>query len=182
METFNSENEELITMAIRYQFDVELKDGYPQGIQTENGEALLVRMKNRDINNGLYGFIKIDDQYHLLVIEPNTQDTSVIRTKVIQVLDNVIAQFDDPTLDVWQWTTIFSQVIANSMVNPLAKQLFPKDEKGRYLFQDNFHSRICANMARYHLGDETLNEENVNAEPHALKQLIIEDIERTDDN
>ena len=149
-------------------------DGEKVEVPYGSTESILVQIHPHmnKYNNGVYFFKLQDGAYVLEVVIPNTADKSKLITDTVAGIENHFVTLDTADLDVYDLTKVFSHVLANIVAKPLAKNLFPASEFAQHHFTDIYYPRFLANMARYHLGDEGLMEESINAEPWVVKLMI----------
>lgn len=142
---------------------------YDKILNTERGPLVMIDTVH---NDGIYILRHEDNVYMLEVVKPNTIDKSTLINKTIQAMDNLLNQVDVVDLEVYDLTRVYSHVLTNQVIKPLAKHMFPTDELKQHKFINVYLPRFLANMARYYMGDEQLMEEAVNSEPHLVKLMI----------
>ena len=142
---------------------------YNNLLNTERGSLVTMDTPH---NNGIYILRHEKNVYMLEVVKPNTINKSNLITQTIQTMDNLLNQVDVVDLEVYNLTQVYSHVVTNQVVKPLAKYMFPEDELKHKQFIHIYLPRLLANMARYYMGDEKLMEESVNSEPHLVKLMI----------
>ena len=124
-------------------------------------------------NNGVYMLHKLaGGEIVMEVIVPNDRDKGALVQKFVDQISNHIDGLDTFDLTVFDYTEIFGLVLANSVVKPLAKTLFPDDKLKQAKFADLYMPRFLSNMAHMYVGDGKLFEEGVNSEPYVVKIMI----------
>lgn len=139
-------------------------------LNTERGP--IVMMQNATFNNGIYIFRNEDGSYLLEILKPNTIDKSTLITQIVQTMDNQLSQVNVSDLEVYDLTQVYAHLIANQIIKPIAKHIYPDNELKQEHYVNIYMPRFLANVARYYIGDSTLIEETVNSEPHAVRLMI----------
>ena len=124
-------------------------------------------------NNGVYMLHKLaGGEIVMEVIVPNDRDKGALIQQFTDQISNYIDGLDTFDLTVFDYTEIFGLVLANSVVKPLAKTLFPDNKLKQAKFTDLYMPRFLSNMAHMYVGDGKLFEEGVNSEPYVVKIMI----------
>lgn len=144
-----------------------------QGVRTEFGDGLLVYALQREFNDGLYILYKTEDgRYELMVLVANTISKAPLVQKLIHDLDNYVHGQDLHELDAFNLVEVFAFFTANSFVKPIAKGLYPDDPLKQDQFVHIYYPRFLANVARYYMGDSTLDQEAVVSEPFLVRHIL----------
>ena len=98
---------------------------YNNLLNTERGPLVTMDTPH---NNGIYILRHEKNVYMLEVVKPNTINKSNLITQTIQTMDNLLNQVDVVDLEVYNLTQVYSHVVTNQVVKPLAKYMFPEDE------------------------------------------------------
>ena len=159
--TFEESSLDEIIPSLGYQF-VTHSDG--KRIQTERG--MIVTAFDRTFNDGFYIFRNDNGAYLLEVLKPNTIDKSELITTIIQTADNV------SDLEIYDLTQVYAHLLVNQVVKPMAQHIYPDNPVKQEQFVRIYLPRFMANAARYYMGDSTLVEEAVNAEPHVVRVAL----------
>lgn len=137
------------------------------------GVLMALSPDDNKYNNGVYMLHKMSGgEIVMEVIKPNTNDKGSLITHVIDSITNHIDGLDTSDMGVYDFTEAFGFVIANSVVKPLAKSLFPNDMSKQERFTLLYLPRFLANVAYVYSGDKNIREEGVNSEPYVLKMMI----------
>lgn len=149
---------------------------YPYGTTYQDGtHGVLMRLPDNDnkYNNGVYMLHKLKGgEIVMEVIVPNTRDKGNLIQTLTDSITNHVDGLDTFNLNVYDYVDIWGLVIANTVVKPLAKTLFPADAVKREKFTDLYMPRMLANIARLYAGDSKLFEEGINSEPYVVKMMI----------
>lgn len=151
---------------------------YKTLLNTERGPLVVMGTNH---NDGIYILRREGNVYMLEVVRTNTIDKSTLITQTIQSMDNLLNNVSVVDLDVYDLTQIYSHVLTNQVIKPLARHMFPENELKQQRFVHIYLPRFLANMARYYMGDEKLMEESVNSDPHLVK-MMIDNSPETDQN
>ncbi len=165
--TFEESSLDEIIPSLGYQF-VSNIDG--KRIQTERG--MIVTAFDRTFNDGFYIFRNDNGAYLLEVLKPNTIDKSELITTIIQTADNLLSQVNVSDLEIYDLTQVYAHLLVNQVVKPMAQHIYPDNPVKQEQFVRIYLPRFMANAARYYMGDSTLVEEAVNAEPHVVRVAL----------
>jgi len=165
--TFEESSLDEIIPSLGYQF-VTHSDG--KRIQTERG--IIVTAFDRTFNDGFYIFRNDNGAYLLEVLKPNTIDKSELITTIIQTADNLLSQVNVSDLEIYDLTQVYAHLLVNQVVKPMAQHIYPDNPVKQEQFVRIYLPRFMANAARYYMGDSTLVEEAVNAEPHVVRVAL----------
>jgi len=165
--TFEESSLDEIIPSLGYQF-VAHADG--KRIQTERG--MVVTAFDRTFNDGFYIFRNDNGAYLLEVLKPNTVDKSELITTIIQTADNLLSQLNVSDLEIYDLTQVYAHLLVNQVVKPMAQHIYPDNPVKQEQFVRIYLPRFMANAARYYMGDSTLVEEAVNAEPHVVRVAL----------
>ena len=165
--TFEESSLDEIIPSLGYQF-VTYSDG--KRIQTERG--MIVTAFDRTFNDGFYIFRNDNGAYLLEVLKPNTIDKSELITTIIQTADNLLSQVNVSDLEIYDLTQVYAHLLVNQVVKPMAQHIYPDNPVKQEQFVRIYLPRFMANAARYYMGDSTLVEEAVNAEPHVVRVAL----------
>ena len=165
--TFEESSLDEIIPSLGYQF-VAHEGG--RRIQTERG--MVVTPFDRTFNDGFYIFRNDSGAYLLEVLKPNTIDKSELITTIIQTADNLLSQINVSDLEIYDLTQVYAHLLVNQVIRPMARHIYPDDPVKQEHFARIYLPRFMANAARYYIGDTTLIEEAVNAEPHVIRVAI----------
>lgn len=165
--TFEESSLDEIIPSLGYQF-VAHADG--KRIQTERG--MVVTAFDRTFNDGFYIFRNDNGAYLLEVLKPNTVDKSELITTIIQTADNLLSQLNVSDLEIYDLTQVYAHLLVNQVVKPMAQHIYPDNPVKQEQFVRIYLPRFMANAARYYMGDSTLIEEAVNAEPHVVRVAL----------
>lgn len=165
--TFEESSLDEIIPSLGYQF-VANADG--KRIQTERG--MVVTAFDRTFNDGFYIFRNDNGAYLLEVLKPNTVDKSELITTIIQTADNLLSQLNVSDLEIYDLTQVYAHLLVNQVVKPMAQHIYPDNPVKQEQFVRIYLPRFMANAARYYMGDSTLVEEAVNAEPHVVRVAL----------
>lgn len=124
-------------------------------------------------NNGVYILREMTKgEIVMEVIVPNTKDKGNLIMKSVDIIETAVSEMNSEDLQLFDMIEIWGHVIANTTLKPLAKALFPNDEKKRERFVLLYMPRLLSNTAHMFVGDDQLMEEAVNSEPYVLKMMI----------
>ena len=165
--TFEESSLDEIIPSLGYQF-VSHENG--KRIQTERG--MVVSAFDRTFNDGFYIFRNDNGAYLLEILKPNTVDKSELITTIIQTADNLLSQVNVSDLEIYDLTQVYAHLLVNQVVKPMANHIYPDNPVKQEQFIRIYLPRFMANAARYYMGDSTLIEEAVNAEPHVVRVAI----------
>ena len=165
--TFEESSLDEIIPSLGYQF-VAHADG--NRIQTERG--MIVPAFDRTFNDGFYIFRNDNGAYLLEVLKPNTIDKSELITAIIQTADNLLSQVNVSDLEIYDLTQVYAHLLVNQVVKPMAQHIYPDNPVKQEQFVRIYLPRFMANAARYYMGDSTLVEEAVNAEPYVVRVAL----------
>lgn len=165
--TFEESSLDEIIPSLGYQF-VTHADG--NRIMTERG--MIVTAFDRTFNDGFYIFRNDNGAYLLEVLKPNTVDKSELITTIIQTADNLLSQVNVSDLEIYDLTQVYAHLLVNQVVKPMAQHIYPDNPVKQERFVRIYLPRFMANAARYYMGDSTLVEEAVNAEPHVVRVTL----------
>lgn len=173
LETLNYETQpviepELLSLAqISGYTSLEKQVNYPDGTF-----GVLVSV-NSEYNNGVYILHELSD--HTLVLEtvvPSTADKSELIRHTVGDITTYVEGLDTSHLEVYDLMEITSYVVSNSIIRPLM-ELRNVPLQHQEQFMSMYMTRFLANVARFHMGDKDLREEQINSEPYYLKELLV---------
>lgn len=144
--------------------------------------GLLIRFPEprNKYNNGVYMLHKLEKgEIVLEVIEPNTKDKGNMIMHLVDDISNHIDGMDMFDMQVFDYTEMYGYVIANTVIKPLAKTLFPNDKVKQEHFTMLYLPRFLANVAYQYTGSDNIYEEGVNSEPYVLKMMIDQETDKS---
>ena len=153
----------------------------PYQIKAYGDGSYGILVTNLDLtkNNGEYFLhITTDGAYLLEVVKPNTISKYEMVKEITDKIDGFINTLDTSNLDVYDYATIFGDIIVSQVIKPLALSLHPDDKVKQFHFANIFTPQFLANTSDLFVGNRIVEEDKVNAEPYVIKLLVDQNIEK----
>lgn len=124
-------------------------------------------------NDGIYMLRKLDGgQIVMEVIVPNSKDKGNLIMTLSDDITNHATGLDMSDIEIFDQAELWGFTLANAVVKPLAKSMFPEDKAKQERFVMLYMPRFLSNIAHMYAGDDKLFEEGVNSEPYVVKMMI----------
>lgn len=143
----------------------------------DNVIGLLVKYHDQNTDNGTYYLeIQKDNTVQLRVDSPNTIANFEKTQKIIDEIKLVLDKTDIKKLNTYDFVTLYATLIKDTVILPLAQQLYPEDLKKQYIYKEQYMNVFLNDVLNYHLAEdsEQINEITINGKPYWFKQLIEE--------
>lgn len=143
----------------------------------DNVIGLLVKYHDQNTDNGTYYLeIQNDNTVQLRVDSPNTIANFEKTQKIIDEIKLALDKTDIKKLKTYDFVTLYATLIQDTVILPLAQQLYPEDLKKQYIYKEQYMNVFLNDVLNYHLAEdsEQINEITINGKPYWFKQLIEE--------
>lgn len=143
----------------------------------DNVIGLLVKYHDQNTDNGTYYLeIQNDNTVQLRVDSPNTIANFEKTQKIIDEIKLALDKTDIKKLNTYDFVTLYATLIQDTVILPLAQQLYPEDLKKQYIYKEQYMNVFLNDVLNYHLAEdsEQINEITINGKPYWFKQLIEE--------
>lgn len=143
----------------------------------DNVIGLLVKYHDQNTDNGTYYLeIQKDNTVQLRVDSPNTIANFEKTQKIINEIKLALDKTDIKKLNTYDFVTLYATLIQDTVIVPLAQQLYPEDLKKQYIYKEQYMNVFLNDVLNYHLAEdsEQINEITINSKPYWFKQLIEE--------
>ena len=143
----------------------------------DNVIGLLVKYHDQNTDNGTYYLeIQKDNTIQLRVDSPNTIANFEKTQKIIDEIKLALDKTDIKKLNTYDFVTLYATLIQDTVILPLAQQLYPEDLKKQYIYKEQYMNVFLNDVLNYHLAEdsEQINEITINGKPYWFKQLIEE--------
>lgn len=140
--------------------------------------GVLVTHLDTEKNNGEYFLHTTNDGAALLEVEkPNTISKYEYVKEITDKIDAFINTLDTDNLEVYDYATIFGDIIVSTVVKPLALAIYPDDKIKQYHFADIFMGQFLTDTAELFIAKKVVEEERVNAVPYLVKLYVDQNLE-----
>ena len=145
---------------------------------SDGSYGILVTFLDTEKNNGEY-FLRVttDKACFLEVEKPNTISKYEMVKDITDKIDAFINNLNTNNLDVYDFATIFGDVIVSNVIKPLALALYPDDKIKQYYFADVFMKNFLNETADLFIGNRVVEEDKVNTLPYMVKVFVDENFE-----
>lgn len=143
----------------------------------DNVIGLLVKYHDQNTDNGTYYLeIQKDNTVQLRVDSPNTIANFEKTQNIINEIKLALDKTDIKKLNTYDFVTLYATLIQDTVIVPLAQQLYPEDLKKQYIYKEQYMNVFLNDVLNYHLAEdsEQINEITINGKPYWFKQLIEE--------
>lgn len=143
----------------------------------DNVIGLLVKYHDQNTDNGTYYLeIQKDNTVQLRVDSPNTIANFEKTQNIINEIKLALDKTDIKKLNTYDFVTLYATLIQDTVILPLAQQLYPEDLKKQYIYKEQYMNVFLNDVLNYHLAEdsEQINEITINGKPYWFKQLIEE--------
>lgn len=143
----------------------------------DNVIGLLVKYHDQNTDNGTYYLeIQKDNTVQLRVDSPNTIANFEKTQNIINEIKLALDKTDIKKLNIYDFVTLYATLIQDTVILPLAQQLYPEDLKKQYIYKEQYMNVFLNDVLNYHLAEdsEQINEITINGKPYWFKQLIEE--------
>lgn len=143
----------------------------------DNVIGLLVKYHDQNTDNGTYYLeIQKDNTVQLRVDSPNTIANFEKTQKIIDEIKLALDKTDIKKLNTYDFVTLYATLIQDTVILPLAQQLYPEDLKKQHIYKEQYMNVFLNDVLNYHLAEdsEQINEITINGKPYWFKQLIEE--------
>ena len=143
----------------------------------DNVIGLLVKYHDQNTDNGTYYLeIQKDNTVQLRVDSPNTIANFEKTQKIIDEIKLTLDKTDIKKLNTYDFVTLYATLIHDTVILPLAQQLYPEDLKKQHIYKEQYMNVFLNDVLNYHLAEdsEQINEITINGKPYWFKQLIEE--------
>ena len=143
----------------------------------DNVIGLLVKYHDQNTDNGTYYLeIQKDNTVQLRVDSPNTIANFEKTQKIIDEIKLALDKTDIKKLNTYNFVTLYATLIQDTVILPLAQQLYPEDLKKQHIYKEQYMNVFLNDVLNYHLAEdsEQINEITINGKPYWFKQLIEE--------
>lgn len=143
----------------------------------DNVIGLLVKYHDQNTDNGTYYLeIQKDNTVQLRVDSPNTIANFEKTQKIIDEIKLALDKTDIKKLNTYDFVTLYATLIQDTVIVPLAQQLYPEDLKKQHIYKEQYMNVFLNDVLNYHLAEdrEQINEITINGKPYWFKQLIEE--------
>lgn len=143
----------------------------------DNVIGLLVKYHDQNTDNGTYYLeIQKDNTVQLRVDSPNTIANFEKTQKIIDEIKLALDKTDIKKLNTYDFVTLYATLIHDTVILPLAQQLYPEDLKKQHIYKEQYMNVFLNDVLNYHLAEdsEQINEITINGKPYWFKQLIEE--------
>lgn len=143
----------------------------------DNVIGLLVKYHDQNTDNGTYYLeIQKDNTVQLRVETPNTIANFEKTQNIIDEIKLALDKTDIKKLNTYNFVTLYATLIHDTVILPLAQQLYPEDLKKQHIYKEQYMNVFLNDVLNYHLAEdsEQINEITINGKPYWFKQLIEE--------
>lgn len=143
----------------------------------DNVIGLLVKYHDQNTDNGTYYLeIQKDNTVQLRVDSPNTIANFEKTQNIINEIKLALDKTDIKKLNTYDFVTLYATLIQDTVILPLAQQLYPEDLKKQHIYKEQYMNVFLNDVLNYHLAEdsEQINEITINGKPYWFKQLIEE--------
>lgn len=143
----------------------------------DNVIGLLVKYHDQNTDNGTYYLeIQKDNTVQLRVDSPNTIANFEKTQNIINEIKLALDKTDIKKLNTYDFVTLYATLIQDTVIVPLAQQLYPEDLKKQHIYKEQYMNVFLNDVLNYHLAEdsEQINEITINGKPYWFKQLIEE--------
>lgn len=143
----------------------------------DNVIGLLVKYHDQNTDNGTYYLeIQKDNTVQLRVDSPNTIANFEKTQNIINEIKLALDKTDIKKLNTYDFVTLYATLIQDTVILPLAQQLYPEDLKKQYIYKEQYMNVFLNDVLNYHLAEDSkqINEITINGKPYWFKQLIEE--------
>lgn len=143
----------------------------------DNVIGLLVKYHDQDTDNGTYYLeIQKDNTVQLRVETPNTIANFEKTQNIIDEIKLALDKTDIKKLNTYDFVTLYATLIHDTVILPLAQQLYPEDLKKQHIYKEQYMNVFLNDVLNYHLAEDSkqINEITINGKPYWFKQLIEE--------
>lgn len=143
----------------------------------DNVIGLLVKYHDQNTDNGTYYLeIQKDNTVQLRVETPNTIANFEKTQNIIDEIKLALDKTDIKKLNTYDFVTLYATLIHDTVILPLAQQLYPEDLKKQHIYKEQYMNVFLNDVLNYHLAEdsEQINEITINGKPYWFKQLIEE--------
>lgn len=143
----------------------------------DNVIGLLVKYHDQNTDNGTYYLeIQKDNTVQLRVETPNTIANFEKTQNIIDEIKLALDKTDIKKLNTYDFVTLYATLIHDTVILPLAQQLYPEDLKKQHIYKEQYMNVFLNDVLNYHLAEDSkqINEITINGKPYWFKQLIEE--------
>lgn len=143
----------------------------------DNVIGLLVKYHDQNTDNGTYYLeIQKDNTVQLRVDSPNTIANFEKTQNIINEIKLALDKTDIKKLNTYDFVTLYATLIQDTVIVPLAQQLYPEDPKKQHIYKEQYMNVFLNDVLNYHLAEDSkqINEITINGKPYWFKQLIEE--------
>lgn len=143
----------------------------------DNVIGLLVKYHDQNTDNGTYYLeIQKDNTVQLRVDLPNTIANFEKTQNIINEIKLALDKTDIKKLNTYDFVTLYATLIQDTVILPLAQQLYPEDLKKQHIYKEQYMNVFLNDVLNYHLAEDSkqINEITINGKPYWFKQLIEE--------
>ena len=143
----------------------------------DNVIGLLVKYHDQNTDNGTYYLeIQKDNTVQLRVDSSNTIANFEKTQKIIDEIKLTLDKTDIKKLNTYDFVTLYTTLIQDTVILPLAQQLYPEDLKKQHIYKEQYMNVFLNDVLNYHLAEDSkqINEITINGKPYWFKQLIEE--------
>lgn len=143
----------------------------------DNIIGLLVKYHDQNTDNGTYYLeIQKDNTVQLRVETPNTIANFEKTQNIIDEIKLALDKTDIKKLNTYDFVTLYATLIHDTVILPLAQQLYPEDLKKQHIYKEQYMNVFLNDVLNYHLAEDSkqINEITINGKPYWFKQLIEE--------
>lgn len=143
----------------------------------DNVIGLLVKYHDQNTDNGTYYLeIQKDNTVQLRVDSPNTIANFEKTQNIIDEIKLALDKTDIKKLNTYDFVTLYATLIHDTVILPLAQQLYPEDLKKQHIYKEQYMNVFLNDVLNYHLAEDSkqINEITINGKPYWFKQLIEE--------
>ena len=143
----------------------------------DNVIGLLVKYHDQNTDNGTYYLeIQKDNTVQLRIETPNTIANFEKTQNIIDEIKLALDKTDIKKLNTYDFVTLYATLIHDTVILPLAQQLYPEDLKKQHIYKEQYMNVFLNDVLNYHLAEDSkqINEITINGKPYWFKQLIEE--------
>lgn len=143
----------------------------------DNVIGLLVKYHDQKTDNGTYYLeIQKDNTVQLRVETANTIANFEKTQNIIDEIKLALDKTDIKKLNTYDFVTLYATLIHDTVILPLAQQLYPEDLKKQHIYKEQYMNVFLNDVLNYHLAEDSkqINEITINGKPYWFKQLIEE--------
>ena len=138
----------------------------------DNVIGLLVKYHDQNTDNGTYYLeIQKDNTVQLRVDSPNTIANFEKTQKIINEIKLALDKTDIKKLNTYDFVTLYATLIQDTVILPLAQQLYPEDLKKQHIYKEQYMNVFLNDVLNYHLAEDSkqINEITINGKPYWLE-------------